>query len=92
MKDQDKIKAIAELSGRKEHYSGDGFYVREGEPTYHRLPNYLTSRDAIIPVIEKQPIHIKQAIGEMCSIYYAFEVSAKMYCEFLLRATGKWIE
>lgn len=61
MTEQDQIKAIAELDGWILEPSGkDSFNVfhaafwrhpdKQGE---HTLPNYLYSRDAIIPVIEK---------------------------------------
>jgi hypothetical protein len=49
----DKIKLAAELDGLEFHYSGDGYCVRKGEPTYHLPPDYATSYDAIIPLIQK---------------------------------------
>jgi len=114
MKDQDQIKAIAELDGWKqteqdrqsliawsevygEHYIDD--------EEYHGVPPYLSSRDAIVPVIEKQghetKIDVINKLAEMLGIdsdwseqgasLAILEASPSQLCEALLRATGKWV-
>jgi hypothetical protein len=72
---------------------------------YDGLPNYLTSRDAIVPVIEKQNlstqlnivIHIYQMRCIKSGKYWTNSdvaeimlASAEQLSEALLRATGKW--
>ncbi len=57
-------------------------------------PNYLTSYDAIIPLIQKQQSPVKADVwvwlqNNAPGIYA--ETPAQL-CEALLRATGKWIE
>ena len=56
-------------------------------------PQYLTSYDAIIPVIQKQPHEVK------CNMWNHLEAESDLWtntpsqlCEALLRATGKWKE
>lgn len=91
---EEQIKAIAELDGYKEYYSGAGFYVREGDPTYHWLPDYLASRDAIIPVIEKQSYFVKERVAKLlgCKNDYCawISVTPSQLAEALLRAKGLW--
>ncbi len=59
-------------------------------------PPYLTSRDAIIPVIEKQPVKTQAAVGDelfkLRTMPMKFCPTASEFCEALLRATGKWAE
>lgn len=67
-------------------------------------PDYLTSYDAIIPLIQKQDLiigkHMMQIMHRMVSgsgnhhvkDFYLFLLSPSQLCEALLRATGKWTE
>lgn len=59
------------------------------------LPPYLTSYDAIIPLIQKQDGHTLQRIWwhiNQLNHVYKFMVSPAQLCEALLRATGRWTE
>lgn len=106
---KDQIKAVAELDGWKLNE-----FNRQVPPNLHPLnnancdyqfPPYLTSRDAIVPVIEK----IIESYGNQLSFYtslqrlvikqtdnpYSIEFSCitatpQQLCEALLRTTGKW--
>lgn len=59
------------------------------------LPPYLTSRDAIVPVVEKQPPHVQYQVhkflGEL-EIRYRWLATPRQLCEALIRATGKWVD
>jgi hypothetical protein len=98
MKPELQIKAIAELDGwtlkgTLGHSNYPAFIHNDGRKVATcNLPHYLTSRDAIVPVIEKQPLEVQHDIGERLQIYHAWKVTAEMYCQALLRATGKWVE
>ncbi len=76
-------KAVAEL---------DGCPVMPHFPGGYKP--YLSSRDAIIPVIERQG-NI-QLIESSCVMKYKLrsilEATPAQLCETLLRATNKWIE
>jgi hypothetical protein len=67
------------------------------------LPKYLTSRDAIMPVIEKQENHVKvdlvhQLDDGLFNNWQPSQVVAvllstpRQLCIALLKATGKWRE
>ena len=119
MKDQDIIKAIAELDGWLRNTALDYVCLTcPGNETVKRImwskgqkscceddfERYLTSRDAIIPVIEKQPRNIKQSFiaylwdtlsgDDVPNIRYCEAICAtpRQLCEALLRANGKWID
>jgi hypothetical protein len=75
--------------------------MREYYPELHidlEQEKYLTSRDAIIPVIEKQPHDIKLRFhGEAAVVCRAFGyldeaiyLTPRQLCIALLKATGKW--
>ena len=59
MKNEDIIKAIAELDGWKSSKFGTEespvWYQTTDDGMVYELPPYLTSRDAIVPVLRKQP-------------------------------------
>lgn len=64
-------------------------------PKSHKpLPPYLTCRDAIIPVIEKQNEQIKNLIQTELSFHYQyiFLADAKQLAIALVKATGGWKE
>lgn len=92
MKDQDIIKAISELAGDKlpECNCSDCLGSEY---------NYLTSRDAIVPVIEKQSARVcceiaQQFIDEHKStqalMLNLLLATPRQLCEALLRATNLW--
>ena len=103
MKPEEQIKALAELDGwtnihdnkygvpasgkTPPDWKGDGFSSASED---YILPNYLTSYDAIIPVIQKQPLEVRQRIAASGPI--SFMVTPAQLSEALLRATGKWKE
>jgi hypothetical protein len=101
MKTELQIKALAELDGC---YFGNTTYDTEelwrkfdGCPC--ELPDYLTSYDAIIPLIQKQSDKIKTAVFELLqdsketiSVIAVWDATPAQLCEALLRATNKWIE
>ena len=106
MKPEEQIKALAEL---------DGFVLRDKwwTPTsedVQRMPRdmedghplYLTSYDAIIPLIQKQDIEIRRdvyrnlirdksgKIRHTVDIGDAYISTPSQLCEALLRATENW--
>lgn len=111
MKPEDQIVAIAELDGwSHKNYFENSFkdpmqktsagmrWFKENR-IERRPPDYLASRDAIVPVIEKQS---DEVIGGICNrISGAFNTGFTQWknlilstptqlAEALLRATGKW--
>jgi len=58
------------------------------------VPPYLTSYDAIIPLIQKQTEDVKSDVVEFLYLMgdRQLERTPAQLCEALLRATGKWIE
>ena len=75
MKPKDQIKTIAELDGwnkESEPCPANEVWGTSGnKPRWnfiHQLPPYLTSRDAIVPVIEKQSTNIRLEIGIQLAI------------------------
>lgn len=56
MTPQDKIFSLAELDGLKPKIVEGLLMAGDGAP----IQNYLASYDAIIPLIQKQPDHIRQ--------------------------------
>jgi hypothetical protein len=107
MKDTEQIIELAKLDGfcitetrTKGFYScnKDSFYI--GGYTFdvisQRLPSYLTSRDAIVPVIEKQSKDIMFKMHRWLMRTHTEEFTwlapASELSEALLRATGLWKE
>lgn len=90
---------VSELQGTR-----DG--LGESQDTLGRemfvIPNYRESFDAIIPLMRKQPRHIKYAIAKQflgvfpcddeLNVIAYIDCDAAQLCEALLRAHGKWIE
>ena len=101
MTDQEKIIALAELDGiRPETWqwlSDEQFVLVNGG--WLRVPNYLTSYDAIIPLIQKQPKYIRLAIckqslsafpcDDELNVHHYMMLSPTQLCDTLLTATGK---
>jgi hypothetical protein len=94
MTQQDQIKALAELDGWP-------------EMPYADIKQYLTSYDAILPLVQKQQnIVVEQVIchcldlgghepeTKVCGmdLIGLFRMTPAQLCEALLRATGKWKE
>jgi len=102
---EQQIKALAELDGwtlaqtkdPKSIFFGKGFRSRY---PFLRTPkwevantSYLTSYDAIIPLIQKQSDDIKGKIDmDIFELGYnhSFDPTPAQLCEALLRATEKW--
>lgn len=112
MKSELQIKAIAELDGwtfipsYDSSVSGNAIpehWIDEyGDRHWKDKPflSYITSRDAIMPVIEKQNEDVKTKIvvrlatdidGSWITDRVLFATPSQL-CEALLRATGKWID
>jgi len=115
MNPNDKIKAVAELDGWKiipppsEAWSDPSLkppkktaWFENGwdDPLY--LPAYLTSRDAIVPVIERQDdfakIQTANYLYQVCrqihddkDVCFMLATPAQL-CEALLRAAGRWTD
>jgi hypothetical protein len=106
MKPEDQIKALAELAG---YIQESGFVEYDGAKLPWKLfinaagkkHNstdvkfcYLTSYDAIIPLIQKQTSEVQQRIhNRLQKEIWCCELNPPIkYCEALLRATGKWKE
>jgi hypothetical protein len=105
MKPQDIIEAIAVLDGFLINgtFNDEPLFFKEHKGvTWQYLPPYLTSRDAIVPVIEKNyPDKIAASLVQVlqnspgCNrVTNAWIMTAtpSQLCEALLRATGKWID
>jgi len=85
MNQQDQIKALAELDGED----------AVAFPSYTKP--YLTSYDAILPLVQNQPHHIIACIyddmrdeGWTDGVVRLLNFTPSQLCEALLRATGKW--
>jgi len=122
MKLKDQIKALAELDGWQrctwyDGYNTDGngnttwrkAYVRTGEEIKYadEFPNYPTSHDAIIPLIQKwcdvndqwdafieylwDYLKITSDWSEQDAWRQLLRCTPQQLAEALLRATGKWI-
>lgn len=100
MKDQDQIKALAELDGWKPCHKHDnlGFppQLNPNRDCPQCYKPYLTSYDAIIPLIQKQSQEVKSKVSVMIGLKHDWSAwlskTPSQLCEALLRATGKWKE
>lgn len=103
MNPTEQIKALAELDGWTELFCEQdrtlwGF--RNGRKYSERTPdaNYLTSYDAIIPLIQKQELGTRLRFYGNCLVLTRaygltdspLELKPAQLAEALLRATGKW--
>lgn len=118
MKPEDQIKALAELDGfteLKQTWDDDtvwfvgikGTHWRHCE-NIHRVPFYLTSYDAIIPLIQNQCLGSERTEAEfvfqlgkaVMSSYSQIQLvgftslgaTPHQLSQALLKATGKWVE
>jgi len=103
MTQEQQIKALAELDELTRHdesylYKGATcsrfVWKRNGQVVYTGdcfLPNYLTSYDAIIPLIQKQSLEIRDRIATKGGPI-SFMVTPAQLAEKLLRATNRWTE
>jgi len=108
MKPEDQIKALAELDGYFPFWcdlsrlwswkSKDGKYrnFNQGLSEEHlvKITDYLTSYDAVIPLIQRHPVPIRMFVfnyfgGERVVL---MDYNPAQLCEALLRATGKWVD
>jgi len=78
---EEKIKVLAELDGWKEPMSYPG-----------SLPRYLTSYDAIIPLIQKQPKEIRLKMFEEKADRVSIMTTPEQLADALIKAVGKWRE
>lgn len=103
MTEQEIIRAIAELDGYTDiELTDDGICgLKNGKRTgslgcgLAYVPDYLTSRDAIVPVVEKQHYTIQNCVDinlKLNASRYTWLSTAPQLAEALLRATGKWKE
>jgi hypothetical protein len=105
MTDRDIITAVAGLDGWQRRLTGWQKYPHAPLTPTEQLPPYLTSRDAIVPVIEKQPksVQVNTSIlleeivyrGTDCHLCLLTSIlmvlaTPSQLCEALLRATGTW--
>lgn len=103
MDTNDIIKAIAELDGWTLSNLDDSnpeviWHKNTPDGMIYDTPDYLTSRDAIIPVIEKRQYcllhrNLWWVIDEWLEkqdILPALKATPRQLSEALLRATGKW--
>jgi len=104
MNQEQQIKALAELDGMyyftadaTRHYPG--FWQNDKGQAFHEL-HYLTSYDAIIPLIQKQDkatqtrmvVAMTVAQNNTARFFDFLNRTPAQLGEALLRATGKWIE
>jgi len=97
MTTEQQIKALAELDGMyyftadaTRHYPG--FWQNDKGQAFHEL-HYLTSYDAIIPLIQKQPRDVRKAMTQTFpNGHVSFTTTPAQLGEALLRATGRWVE
>lgn len=77
----------------------DGCVTEESHIEAQKLSRYLTSRDAIVPVIEEQERKIRRRIAtlffsvnndEKDNMLKLLTATPSQLCEALLRATNKW--
>ncbi len=102
MNQEQQIKALAELDGAKYFDAHNVNYPYPDGTGYHNtdVKPYLTSYEAIIPLIQRQDvptitrISLKLSIAqnETAKAYAWLKATPAQLCEALLRATGKWIE
>jgi hypothetical protein len=111
MKPEDQIKALAKLDGWKQHivtvqsehdYEEFRWHSTTDEREDSRnLPSYLTSYDAIIPLIQKQSLLVKVRLVKLLDLgivdgWYDYLVvrildsTPTQLAEALLRATRLW--
>lgn len=97
MTEQDQIKALAELAGASKEQMD--WVIKNYPPDYKYHPaNYLTSYDAIIPLIQKQDrkilvrivLGIKTGQNDVARMVDWLQMTPAQLCEALLRAHGKW--
>lgn len=117
MKPEDMVRALAELDGwnsepslaTRQEGGTWGFAAVKPEWNFtHQLPNYLTSYDAILSLIQK--LHgddgilayneIFEELSKICApcecgqhwAIWVIRFSPAQLCEALLKATGRWQE
>ncbi len=110
MKPEQQIKALAELDGYSHLETSGPWHTWCGADLTgeaYTIPDYLTSYNAIIPLIQKQPKDVQLdfmvcllnllnlEVNDMVSCWSLMKLlqaTPAQLCEALLRATGKWIE
>jgi hypothetical protein len=113
MTPQEQIKALAELDGWSVMQHEDGLWSAHNDRLnahYHNFETeegawciipqaYLTSYDAIIPLIQKQSHKVQLKVRDICGNplickhhFSEKPITSAQLAEALLRATGKWKE
>ena len=102
MKKQDQTKALAELGGWKYNSLGrwtpSNLHPLANANHDYKEPDYLTSYDAIIPLIQKQSISLQDGLAASLAVSgnvpnkWFWNATPSQLAEALLRATGKWKE
>ena len=103
MTEQEQLKALAELDGW-EYYKNPAdnlhcverkhrwFDTKCGCCFHECRADYLTSYDAIIPLIQKQDSIVQSLLYKRLNELFFWEYTPAQLCEALLRATKKWKE
>jgi len=87
MTNEEKNKVLAELDGFEWFTDALGYRI-------HAKP-YTESYDLIIPLIQKQPSHIKAWTEKELGLEYwvaAVMATPSQLCDALIKAVGKWKE
>lgn len=103
MSDEELLIEVAKLDG-KEYHKPTEEEVKRGS-YYQYEPDYLTSRDAVVPVIEKQFSNDTQrsdficTLGDICRsenknwwAWTTLTATPRQLCLALLKATGRYKE
>lgn len=96
MKEQDQIKALAEIAGlikdgelNPDYMWWNNYIFSEDGGMPDEIWNPLTSYDAIIPLIQKQDVTARHNIGTSYRAWNFIRTPAQL-SEALLRSVGKW--
>lgn len=92
MTNEDKIKVLAELDGWKPLPEGR---FHPDNPIGQTPPQYLTSYDAIIPLIQKQSVldkanTIVNAVADFPRDKFVIDATPEQLADALIKAVGKW--
>ena len=91
---EEKIKVLAELDGWHGVHSNHNKVVGWPGPNHigflTEVPPYLTSYDAIIPLIQKQPKEIRLKMFEEKADRVSIMTTPEQLADALIKAVGKW--
>lgn len=92
---EEKIAVLAELDGWTPYSPGDfnptPRWINEVHTvrTLDELRCYLTSYDAIIPLVKQQPNTVIGEVFDRCNVIFA---TPEQLADALIKAVGKWRE